>query len=470
MLPGRGASPALGSYPLLRPGERESASPRRSTRSEPRPYKSRASSIPGPMRFSWRPSRVWSLVTLRGTRSLLSGPPYRILVGLIGLGYALGAMVFGGMLYLPSSPLKTGWFVYVYPSGPGPSWTYPAILAGGPNFFVDLPIVSAILMTLSAAGVGLGMSLAVLLGVRLTRRRRAGLLRPTVVGSAAGLTPVMIALVTLGACCSTTAAATAGIGLAAQSSGTTPAAALANAWYLGVFQVVVIYVALIAQEQLLSVYGLLFGGPTAGPPTPGAETGKLPPLGWRGAGSALLRIALVTAGVTWSLSMFTDWFSTPPARASAAAWLGWTLQHQVPGILAVLVALFPAGALAFWTKLTTGRWALAIRGVLATSGVALLTWIPAPLSGAGAAALGNELLGYWGFPSSWGAVAPPALGLVGLSLRWTFQFGLLGIVAVGMGISPEITLKPLLRSSAARSRTATSAVAREPTHLLSDSG
>jgi hypothetical protein len=413
---------------------------------------------------------VWSLLTLRGTRSLLAGLRYRILVGLIALGYAFGAMVFGGMLYIPSHPLRTGWFFYIYPSGPGPSWTYPAILAGNPHFFVDVPIVSGILMTLSAAGVGLGMSLAVLLGARLIRRRKAGLLRPTAVGSAAGLTPAMIALVTLGACCSTTAAATAGIGLAAQSSGTTPAAALANAWYLGVFQVVVIYVALIAQEQLLSVYGLLFGGSTAGPSTPGAETVTAPPLGWRGAGSAVLRIALVTAGLTWSLSMFTDWFTTPPGRASAGAWFGWTLQHQVPGILAVLVALFPAGTLAFWAKLPRGRLRLAIRGLLVTSGLALLTWMPAPLSRAGAVALGNELLGFWGFPPSWAAVAPPALGLVGLSLRWVFQFALLGLVVLAMGISPEVTLKPLLRSSAMGPRAPAYAVAREPAHTLSESG
>jgi hypothetical protein len=416
------------------------------------------------------PPQVWSLLTLRGTRSLLAGLRYRILVGLIGVGYTIGAMLIGGMLYIPSHPLRLGWFFYIYPSGPGPSWIYPAILAGGPSFQVVLPLFSGILMTLSAAGVGLGMSLAVLLGVRLMRHRRAGLLRPTVVGSAAGLTPAMIALITLGACCSTTAAATAGIGLAAQSSGTSTAAVLANAWYLGVFQVVVIYVALIAQEQLLSVYGLLLGGPTVGPPPPRDEAGTPSRLGWQGAGSAILRIALVTAGITWSLSMFTDWFTTPPVSASAATWLGWTFQHQVPGILAVLVALFPAGALAFWAKLPRRGWALAIRGILVGSGLALLTWIPAPLSGAGPAALGNELLGFWGFPASWGAVAPPSLDLIGLSLRWAFQFALLGIVAVATGISPETTLKPLLQSSAVGVPTPASTVAREPTHRLSESG
>jgi hypothetical protein len=369
-------------------------------------------------------------------------------------------MVFGGMLYFPPAPVRTGWFFYVYPSGPGASWTYPAILAGGPYFLVDLPMVSGILMTLTAAGVGLGMALGVLLGIRLIRRRKDGLLGPVAVGSGAGFTPVMIALVTLGACCSTTAAATAGISLAAQSSGISPSAALAHAWYLGVFQVVVVYVALIAQEQLVRVYGLLLGRSTARTASPGDGARVTTLLGWRGVGSATLRIGLVVAGLTWSLSMLADWFTTPPGRASASAWLGWTFQHQVPGILAIL---------AFWSKHPTGRWVLGIRGILIASGLALLTWLPASMSQSGAAALGNELLGFWRFPATWGAVAPPALGLVGLSLRWTFQFGLLGVLALAMGIAPETTLRPFLRSSAARPETQAHVAAREPAHSLSES-
>jgi hypothetical protein len=415
------------------------------------------------------PLQTWSLLTLRGTRSLLTGLGYRVLVGLIGFGYAFGAMVFGGMLYFPPTPLRTGWFLYVYPSGPGPSWTYPAILAGSPYFQVVLPMVSGILMTLTAAGVGLGMSLGVFLGLRLIRHRRSGLLGPTAVGSAAGFTPAMIALVTLGACCSTTAAATAGISLAAQSSGTSPAAALANAWYLGVFQVVVVYVALIAQEQLLRVYGFLLGGSTLRP-SPDAESATPPPLGWRAVGSAALRIVLVAAGLTWSLSLFTGWFATSPERASASAWLGWTLQHLVPGLLAVLVALFPAGTLRLWEKLPSGRAALAIRGFLVVSGLTLLTWMPAVVAQKGAAALGNELLGFWQSPAAWGAVAPPALGVVGLSFRWAFQFVLLGAIAVAMGIAPKATLKPLLRSSSVRSRAPAYVAAREPARTLSESG
>jgi hypothetical protein len=181
---------------------------------------------------------------------------YRILVGLIGLGYVLGTMLFSGMLFIPSHPLNVPVFFFIEPAGHGASWTYPAILAGNAYFQVDLPMFSSILMTLSAAGVGLGMAMAVRLVIRVIRDRRTGQRRPAVLGSLAGLTPAMISLVTLGACCSTTAAATAGLSLAAHSGGIGLSTVFANAWYLGVIQVLVVYGALIAQEQLLRVYDL----------------------------------------------------------------------------------------------------------------------------------------------------------------------------------------------------------------------
>jgi hypothetical protein len=411
---------------------------------------------------------AWSLLTLYRTRSMLAALRYRVLVGGIALGYALMAMVVGGMVYVPAHPLHTGWFFYVYPSGPGASWTYPAILAGGPTFEIFLPFVSAILMTLSAAGVGLGMALAVRLGARLIRQRTSGLVGPTSVGSVAGLTPAMIAFLTLGACCSTTAAATAGIGLAAQSTGTNTAAVLANAWYLGLFQVVVIYVALLAQEQLLGVYGFLLGPPSeVSVPT---RTGNDRPgrLDGRVAARAVLRIALLGAGLTWSLAMLTGWFASPPGRASEWAWFGWVFQHEVPGILAVLVALFPAGVLAFWSSSRRAPSRLAVRGLLLTAGIALLTWMPAPVARAGAVAWGNEVLGLLGGPASWGAVAPPGFGPIDLSLRWAFQFLMLGVLAVALGVAPESTMRVLVPTRVARSGSPMHQALREAAPIPSD--
>ncbi|MCI4363072.1 MAG: hypothetical protein L3K13_02030 [Thermoplasmata archaeon] len=400
------------------------------------------------MRTTSGRARLWALLTLQRTRSLLAPLPWRLLVGAISLLYAAGAMVVGRMLYFPSHAVRGGWFLYVYPSGPGPSWMYPAILAGGPNFELALPMTSGILMTLSAAGVGLGMALAALLIVRLWRERRTAVHLPTAVGSAAGLTPALLALLTLGACCSTTAAATAGIGLAAQSTGTTASAALANAWYLGVFQVSVIFVALLAQEQLVAIYGVLFRGPDG-------EAGSAPSsprptqLGARGAASGLLRVCLVVAGVTWSLAALPSWFTNPHGATAASRGVSLAFLHFGPGLLAVLLALFPVETLAAWRRLERTALGTVLRGSLLAGGLALLTWLPPPLDGAGGGGLGNELLGFAGLPASWGAVAPPALLPIALFARWGLQFLLLGSFAVAVGIAPETAVRALRWSSAA---------------------
>jgi len=197
-------------------------------------------------------------------------PRYRFLVGAFGSGYALVAMMLSGMLYIPSRALPIPYFLYVVPRGPGASWAYPAIFAGGPYFQVDFPFLSTILMTLTAAGVGLGMSLAVFLGARLIRYRASSPLRPTATGTVVGLSPALIALVTVGACCSTTAAATAGIGLAAHSFGLSAVVGFANLWYLGMFQVGIVYLALLGQEHLLAVYPVPSKAP-APPPEPAEQ-------------------------------------------------------------------------------------------------------------------------------------------------------------------------------------------------------
>ena len=223
---------------------------------------------------SLRTVRVGSLLALQRTRASLMARSYRILVGLIGVAYALSAMLYSGMLYIPPHPLNIPLFFFVEPTGHGAPGNYPAILAGGPYFQVDLPMISTILMTLIAAGVGLGMGFAVLLVIRLLRDRGNGRLASTAARSAIGLTPAMVALVTLGACCSTTAAATAGLSLAIRWGGGAANALLANTWYLGAIQLSIVYVALLAQEHLVRVYDL-FSRPSIGErPPPVAGTAR----------------------------------------------------------------------------------------------------------------------------------------------------------------------------------------------------
>ena len=388
-------------------------------------------------------SALWSLLALRETRRALSPLRYRLLVGTAAVVYAIVAMIVGGMLYIASSPFDLGWFFYLYPRGPGPPWVYPAIIAGSPYFFLDLPLLSGIMMTLTSAGIGLGMALGIQLGVRLLRRHGDQPAGPVTLGTAAGLTPALIAVVTLGACCSTTAAATAGIGLVAQSSGTTPADALANAWYLGVFQLAVVYVALLAQEQLMRIYRF------AAEPSHSTESSDQTAVSQFGRGSiarGALRVILVAAGLSWSLSALTLGFAAPGSRLALAIEIGGILQRVVPGLLAVVAALFPERLVALWARLKWGGVSVGLRALFIITGVSLVAWIPPPWCGAGFSGLANELLGFGGFPVAWGAVTPPAIGSTGLVLRWSLQFLLLGLFAVAVGVSPDTATNRLVRA------------------------
>jgi len=415
-------------------------------------------------------SDVWSLVSLRETRRALSPLRYRLLVGTSAIVYAVVAMVVGGMLFVPPHSYDLGWFFYLYPSGPGPPWSYPTIVAGTPYIILDLPLISGILMTLSSAGIGLGMALGILLGVRLLRRDgdRGG--APAGAGTAAGLTPAMIGLVTLGACCSTTAAATAGISLVAQSGGTSPAEALANAWYLGVFQVAVVYVALLAQEQLLRIYRFAV--------EPSRTGGSAAQVGWnagstvgRGSiGRGTLRLVLVAAGLTWSLSVMTLGFATAGSRSDLPIEVGGIVQREVPGLLAVISGLFPERLVALGARARGGPAAVGLRSLFIATGLSLVAGIPPPWSATGFCGFANELLGFGGFPRVWGAVTPPSIGLAGLILRWSLQFLLLGLFSVIAGISPHFAAKPLTRASSEPDLRREPSTVTNPSATATDSG
>jgi len=415
-------------------------------------------------------SDLWSLVSLRETRQALSPLRYRLLVGTSAVVYAIVAMIVGGMLFVPSRPYDLGWFFVLYPSGPGPPWSYPTIMAGSPYFFLDLPLISGILMTLSSAGIGLGMALGILLGVRLLRRHGDRRGAPAAVGTAAGLTPAMISLVTLGACCSTTAAATAGISLVAQFSGTSPAEALANAWYLGVVQVAVVYVALLAQEQLLRIYRFAVEPSRSGDSSAEIAWNARPRVGRDSIGRGALRLVLVAAGLTWSLSVMTLGFATAGSHSSLSVEIGGMLQREVPGVLAVVAGLFPERLVALCGRARGSPVSVGLRALLIATGLSLVAGIPPPWSGTGFCGLANELLGFGGFPRVWGAITPPAIGLAGLILRWSLQFLLVGLFSVAVGVSPKTATRVLTRTSREPGLRRESSTATNPSAAVSDSG
>ncbi|MHB1931582.1 MAG: hypothetical protein ACYCPV_01120, partial [Thermoplasmata archaeon] len=120
----------------------------------------------------------------------------------IAIGYALVAMFFGGMIVLGTVRSQYGLFV-LWGSGTGQApWNYPGLLLVAPWGVVTLPFFATVAMVVVSAGVGLGMGVAVLLTVRLLRSRRSEAAGATALGSVAGLSPAIIAFITLGACCS----------------------------------------------------------------------------------------------------------------------------------------------------------------------------------------------------------------------------------------------------------------------------
>jgi hypothetical protein len=385
----------------------------------------------------------WTLISLRHSRSLIRRPRFLLLAVVIAIAYGLIAMVVGTMVQFFSPPAHLSSYWVILTTGT-PAWNYPALLAVNPYFVLALPFLPTVFMVLTAAGVGLGMTVAVILSANLLRHRRSASARPAAVGTAAGLTPAMIALVTLGACCSTTAAATAGIGITARATGTSTATLLANTWYLGVVQLVILYVALLAQEQLLTVYGSVVSTPLGidGPaPTP-------PPLDRRFAAGAVVRIVLLAAGVTWCLAMIADWLTVSPASASTGAWVSWLLQHQLLGFAAIFAALAPLSTYRALLRLASTWSGLTLRLLLVVAGVSLVIGTPPPVAASGWHGFVNELLGVSGFSGAVGGVAPGlSLGLA-LGLRWAGQYLVLGGFAIALGLRPARALRPILWSVA----------------------
>lgn len=388
-------------------------------------------------------SSVLSLLALREVRAYLRRSRAVAMTVFLGLVYALGSMTLGGMLVL--THVRGGYTTEILwgaGSGQG-SWNYPALLIVAPWGVVSLPWFATWATILVSIGVAIGMSVAVLLTVQLVRQRRSTTRGPTAIGSMAGLTPAMLALVTLGACCGTTAAATAGVGVVAQISGTSTTHLLVNNWFLGVFQVAVVWIALLAQELLLRVYGDIIGisGRTTASSDP---VYRPPPMDRRFLVGSLARVGLLVAGVTWGLAMLVAWTNQPPGSASAAQWSAWILQYELVALLAVLAALFPREIARWFAGGAPHVLTRSFRGVLLLAGLSLVTWVPPPLAGWGIEGLGNELLFLLGAPSTWGAIAPVFGPGLALYARWGLQYLVLGGFAAAVGLVPATALRPLL--------------------------
>lgn len=377
-----------------------------------------------------------AVLTFRATRAIFVRPWVIALFFLIAGLYAFSSMLLGGMLFFGRTGAQstTVWLI----TGGIPWWNYPALLVVAPGGSLALPFFPTVAMVFVSIGVGIGMTVAVVIAAQLIRLRKAAAGRPLAAGSIAGFTPAVLALVTMGACCTTTAASAAGLGVVAQSTGTTINTLLANNWYLGIFQMLVVFVALLAQEAILAAYAPFLGlstRPLVGP----AAALEPPPLRWGDLASAVLRAALITAAAGWSLWAITGLFSSGNGLTDAAAWFGFLVEHLLLTGIVIVVALYPESFRSWLLGAgSPARGARLFRGLSAFLGLLVLTWVPPLWAGPQLAGLANELLGLLGAPASWGAVTPAFFGPISRALWFALGFGMLGGFLVAMAFRSRL--------------------------------
>ncbi|HEV2230838.1 MAG TPA: hypothetical protein VGS18_01465, partial [Thermoplasmata archaeon] len=355
-----------------------------------------------------------SIATLQRTRQQLRSRRGFALVASISATFALISMLVGLMVVFDPEP-GPYFVMIVQPGASSQWWNYPGVLAVQPWGVLALPLWATISMALVSVGVGLGMSIAVLLGIQLVRFRRTAPKGPAATGLAGALTPAMIALVTLGACCSTNAVSLASLGATAQVTGTTVDNLLFDSWYLPLFQLIVLWIALVAQEQLVRVYGPVIGLTPA--PTARLETTtRFASLTLRSSAAVVARVALIIAGTTWGLALLAEWTLPVPPACSGAMWFQAVIQHVIPATAALLVGLFPAEISRALRGLAGSVSRGMLRALVGVSGASLLAWTPATVASWGVHGFVNGALGELGLPPSWGAVAPAIAGAGGWAL------------------------------------------------------
>jgi hypothetical protein len=319
-----------------------------------------------------------------------------------------------------------------------PWWNYPGLLVLAPGGVLALPFLPTLTMLLVSAGVGLGASASILL---LVPRRQGGTPTPAVrsVTStvAGGATPAIAGLATLGACCCTSCVGAAGIAVVAAASGTNVADVIRNNWYVALFELAIVGLSLLLLERSLAL-------PPEACPVP-------PPKDRRFAVGTLLRLALLVAGITWSLAMFVEWGDHPPLGATTPTWYHWIFEHQLLSLLAVTAAFVPLETAASMRRSSRRLRSLVWRAPMFLAGVTWGIGVPSSLVGWGLGGWGNELMGYLGAPAAWGAISPDAALGAPLYFHWILQHGLLAAFAISVATFGERALTPLLWSvSAAR--------------------
>ncbi len=375
---------------------------------------------PGPLATKVR--TVVDYLTLPHLRAIVR--PYRNYAIYVGIVYALLVMFTGEMVLFGS--WNGGWTLIVYTWGTpwwsGAWWNFPAFVITGPGVFLQFPMLTTVTMLVSIVGVSLGTVVAAVAIRSWWALRTASRNPPSQLGTAAsGVVPAIAGVSALGACCCITCVGPGVVSVVAGLSSVGTNQILDNEWYISVFQIVIIGVSLLVQEYTVRQ----------------TERGcSLAPIDRRFAGSLLLRLGLLVAGITWSLAMFVEWGEINPLTAGPSLWYHWIFEHQLLASAAMAAGFLPRESYALFRRLFRGFRSNLVRAAMV---VAAITWgvgVPPSLTSMGLGGFLNELLGYFGAPAAWGAI-PPDLPLgPALYFHWAFQHLLLSGFALTLAFWP----------------------------------
>ena len=372
--------------------------------------------------------RILSLASLQRTRALLANRRARLLATSIAALYMFLSMVIGQMLTFLG--FSGPFFATVQWIG-NPWWDFPELFVFSNGVALDLLLLPTVSMVLVSAGVGIGATAALVSVWPVLRGRSKERAREAATASTAGASAAVTGLATMGACCCSSCAGAAGVEVVAAASGTNLFLLLGQNWYLDLFQLVVLGVALMAQERAFRL--------------PADACRVRPKVDARFVLGALLRVGLLVASITWSLAMFVEWVETPPLAAGPALWYHWIVEHQLLSVVAFAAAMFPREMAAWIRKAYARAGAWPFRVLLLVGGVTWGIGVPPALTGLGLGGFLNELLGVLGAPATWGAIAPDTVGAA-LVFHWAFQHLLLSAFAIALAVRPRLAMAPLLRT------------------------
>lgn len=376
------------------------------------------------MRLPSSSPSLFSLFRLQGIRGLLRTRRARLMVVLIAFAYAIVSAFVGRLVQVfPAGSSVSG---QVGALSRSTEWWNPVLIVNSSGWVLSLPLFATATLILVSIGVGLAMAAClVLVGSGVRKRGQAA----TTKGAGASIAPAVAGLATHGVCCCAACTATLGLGVVASVSGTDVYSLLRNAWYVNVFQLVVVGLSLAALER-----GLRLADKQCYPAI--HSNARL----WVGIGC---RVALLVGGITWSMAMFVEWSVVSPVSASPAQWYHWILEHQLLALIAIFAALLPGDAIDLVAPAGSSRIGGLFRGGLFLAGFTWGVWVPPMLADLGLGGLLNEFFGLWGLPASWGAIPVDAgLGAL-LAFHLVFQHLLLSGFAMLLATRPRLALTPL---------------------------